>query len=73
MVICQHAKIFFKNRQKTTNGLMAFCDKDVTDDLLALEIWLMAFCSVPRCRADGLIAGLPAMSCKAALKNQPSA
>jgi hypothetical protein len=40
MVLGQHAKIFFNFRQKTTNGLMAFCNKNVRVGFLALRIWL---------------------------------
>jgi hypothetical protein len=35
VLLCQHAKIFFKIRQKSTNGLMAFRDKGMGDGFLA--------------------------------------
>jgi hypothetical protein len=34
VLLCQHAKIFFKIRQKSTNGLMAFGDSDHCDEIL---------------------------------------
>ncbi|WP_273497319.1 hypothetical protein [Pseudomonas taiwanensis] len=42
MFLCQHPKKFFKNRQKTTGGLMAFGDKGVAAGFLALEKWRFA-------------------------------
>lgn len=37
--LCQHRKIFFKIRQKTTNGLMTVCDNSSYADFLALVCW----------------------------------
>ncbi|WP_430305260.1 hypothetical protein, partial [Pseudomonas mosselii] len=39
MVLGHHAKIFFNFRQKTTNGLMAFCNMDRAGGFLASVIW----------------------------------
>ncbi|MDF9616826.1 hypothetical protein P5705_04150 [Pseudomonas entomophila] len=42
MVLGQHAKFFFKIRQKTTNGLMAFCDKKRRAGFMAPKYWRFA-------------------------------
>ncbi len=38
IVLCQYPKNFFKIRQKSTNGLMAFGDNNLLDDSLAPDL-----------------------------------